>query len=143
MLNTARYTYLPEGTCLLSLWIRVPDRSCYRHNVRSTRRNRPTEAWCLSHVLPERHSTGRWCLPRSRSPQAGTHRYRSADSSQPPEVLTEVHLPEPEHCRTSGSERSGSARPVTLTGEYPVTELVVDSLFTDTHLLDDVRSFFL
>ena len=32
--------------------------------------------------------------------------------------------------------------PVSLTREYPVTELVVDSLFTDTHLLDDMRSSF-
>ena len=33
--------------------------------------------------------------------------------------------------------------PVSLSGEDPVTQLVVDSRFADSHLLDNVRSFFL
>ena len=33
--------------------------------------------------------------------------------------------------------------PVTLTGEYPVSQFVVDSLTSDTQLLDDMRCFFL
>ncbi len=32
--------------------------------------------------------------------------------------------------------------PVTLTGEYPVTQFVIDRLASNPHLLDDVRSFF-
>ena len=32
--------------------------------------------------------------------------------------------------------------PVTLTGEYPVTQFVVDGFVSDAHLLNDMRSFF-
>ena len=32
--------------------------------------------------------------------------------------------------------------PVTLTGEYPVTQLIIDSLVTDTSLLNHFRRFF-
>ena len=33
--------------------------------------------------------------------------------------------------------------PITLTGEYPVTEFIIHRLFTDTHFFDDDRGFLL
>lgn len=134
--------YISTGRYLSAHGIPVLYRSCYLHSAGSTRKIPPTAAWCLSHVCRAPQHGQVVLTHSSMALPAGIRRYQSADSFLPPEVLTEADPPEPVHCRTSGSVRSGSARPSNADGRIPVTQLIIDSLVTDTSSQSFRRFFF-
>ena len=114
-----RCTSQPASSILTPLCLRVPRRCADRYILRNTRKIPPTVAWYLSHALPDRRSTGRWCSPSPSLQLTEILRCRSAYNSPPPEASAEVRSHRSERNRTYHSVRSGSAHPSNADGRIP------------------------
>ncbi len=119
---------------------RGPCRCGGPYSAGSTRRNRPTGAWCRSRAWRGRRSGGRWCSPSRSSWQGGSRRRRSARSCPPAAARSGSCSSGSGHPAALGAVDQGDGlAPVALAGEDPVTQLVVDLFMADA-LLDQRTS---
>jgi len=114
-----RYTYLPEASRPLFLWKPVLCHCDCPHNAGSTRKNQPTEAWYLSHVLRLFHKPDTCSLPTLRFRQAVTLQFLSVHKNLHPADAAAALLPVPALLHIPDSVQSESALPNNADGRIP------------------------
>ena len=114
-----RYTYLPEASRPLFLWKPVLCHCDCPHNAGSTRKNQPTEAWYLSHVLRLFHKPDTCSLPTLRFRQAVTLQFLSVHKNLLPATSMEADLPVPELLHNPDNVQSGLALPSNAGARIP------------------------
>ena len=138
-----RYTYLPEASRPLFSGNQFFVIVVVHITQEVPRKIQPTVALVCLSLLHQLHTGGTCSLPTHQLQPVEILRFLSAHKILHPAGGVAVLLPVPVHFHIPDSVRSGSALPVSLTREYPVTQFEVHCCSSDSTLFDDMWCFFL